>query len=214
MQRQSVIARCAKSRHTPRPARASPRRLGRVRMLVAELDVLVDVIADRLHQRPALRDVAELRPGRADEAVGLAVAAAEQIDQRFDGQLLQRMLDRPGRHLVRLAAVLIRKSVDSVESPAGAWTRDRCCRSRRDRRWRQSPEQDKSVGVIRSPSARWVHAEHHDHRRRLRTLIGNFVAGVNLHRATPRRAAPVFACVAATSAFSPLPSENSVTRSP
>ena len=78
-------------------------------MLVAELDVSVDVIADRLHQRPALGDVPEFRPGQLKEAVGLAVAAAEQINQRVNGKFLQRMLDRLGRHIVRLAAVVDQK---------------------------------------------------------------------------------------------------------
>jgi hypothetical protein len=50
---------------------------GGVGVGIAELDVVVHVIDDGLHQRPALRGRAEGRPGEFREAVSLAVAAAE-----------------------------------------------------------------------------------------------------------------------------------------
>ena len=98
-----------------------PGGLGRVGVRVAELDAIVNVIADRLDQRPSLRDVAECRPGELDEAVGLAVTAAEQIDQRFDRKPLQRMLLRAGASSSGAPESAIRKSADSVSRPCGAW---------------------------------------------------------------------------------------------
>ena len=58
MQRQKVIARCAKSRQTPfRSVKASHAVLRRARVLVAEGDVLMDEVANRLHPRRAARRV-------------------------------------------------------------------------------------------------------------------------------------------------------------
>src|ERR1700683_459652 len=54
-----------------------PGAFGRARVRVAELDVAVDVIANRLHQRPALGRGAEFGPRQLDEAIGFAVPAAE-----------------------------------------------------------------------------------------------------------------------------------------
>src|SRR5580698_11042171 len=47
-------------------------------MLVAERDVILDEVADRLHPRPARRRVAEQAPSLIGETIGLAVPAAEQ----------------------------------------------------------------------------------------------------------------------------------------
>jgi hypothetical protein len=51
-------------------------------MLIAELDVPVHKIADRLHARPSGRACAEALPGNLAELVGLAISAAEQVDER------------------------------------------------------------------------------------------------------------------------------------
>jgi hypothetical protein len=49
MQRQNVIARCAKSRQMPHPSvKTSKSGLGGIGVLVAERDVLVDEVADGL----------------------------------------------------------------------------------------------------------------------------------------------------------------------
>src|ERR1700683_1649849 len=60
--------------------------------------------------------------------------------------------------------------------------------------------------------ARGMHAEHQDHRCRLRTLIGNFIPGANLHQTAPWRAPRTFADAGSTSALTLLLLENSVTR--
>ena len=61
-------------------------------MLVAEGDAVVDVVADRLHARPAGRRAAEQRPGGVGKPVGVAVAAAQQEDEHVVRQVLDRVL--------------------------------------------------------------------------------------------------------------------------
>ena len=51
-------------------------------------------------------DVAEQVPGDLAQAVGFAVAAAHQVDERLVGQFRHRHFPRVGRHPVQLAAVL------------------------------------------------------------------------------------------------------------
>src|SRR4029453_227479 len=82
-----------------------PRRLGGAGMLVAELNVVMDEIADRLDAPPTCGRVAEQAPGDLGQAVGLAVATAEEKDDRLVGQFLDRLLRRRGGHHVERAAV-------------------------------------------------------------------------------------------------------------
>src|SRR4051812_18443633 len=110
MQRQSVMARWAKSRHTPCFSwKGVISGFGRVGVRVAESDALVHVVADRLHQRPALRHLAEGCPGELAETIGFAIAAAEEVTERLHRELLQRDLLRIRCHLVMRAAVLDKK---------------------------------------------------------------------------------------------------------
>src|SRR6185436_11695546 len=51
-----------------------PGRLGRARMLVAERDVAMDEVADRMDARPARWRLFEQLPGHVGQAAGLAVA--------------------------------------------------------------------------------------------------------------------------------------------
>ncbi len=75
-------------------------------MGIAERQVLVDIIADRLHQRPARRHVPEQRPRDVGETVGLAVAAAEQKNQRLHRQVFEGVLFCVRGDDVRLAIVV------------------------------------------------------------------------------------------------------------
>ena len=65
------------------------------RVLVAELDVLVDEITDGLDTTPAGGRLVEQRPGRLRKAVGLAVATPQQVHQSLFGQVVDRVLLRP-----------------------------------------------------------------------------------------------------------------------
>src|SRR5215207_5696134 len=58
-----------------------PRRPRGARVLVSEGDVTVDEVADRLNPGPARWCLLEQLPGDVRKPVGLAIAAAEQIDQ-------------------------------------------------------------------------------------------------------------------------------------
>ena len=64
--------------------RCRPRGIG---VRVAEADALVDEIADRLNALPPRRDAAEHAPRDIRQLVGLAIAAAEEIDQHVVGKL-------------------------------------------------------------------------------------------------------------------------------
>jgi hypothetical protein len=75
-------------------------------ILEAELDVLVHEIADRLHATPAGWSRAEALPGHFGELVGLAIAAAEEIEQRRFREILHRRLRCPRRHEIGCATVV------------------------------------------------------------------------------------------------------------
>jgi len=97
------------------------RRPGRVGVGIVEGDAAVDEIADRLHQRPALRHLPEQRPRRRHQAVGLAVAAAEQKEQDVDRQVLERvLLFACGAIGSGVPSSRATKSVDMVRRPAPA----------------------------------------------------------------------------------------------
>ena len=80
MQRHSVTARWAKSRHTP--AALGVHVVGALLVaageLIAEGDVAMHVIANRLHPPPSGRRVLEQAPGQIDHAVDFAVTAGQQ----------------------------------------------------------------------------------------------------------------------------------------
>ena len=67
-------------------------RLGRPCVLVAECDVVVDVVADRLDARPARRRLGKELPGDVRQAIRLAIAASQEIDDRLCRQVLDRVL--------------------------------------------------------------------------------------------------------------------------
>ena len=160
-----------------------PGRLGRARVLVAEFDAIMDVIADRLHQRPTLRSLAEQGPRRVRQAIGLAVAATEQIDQDLHRQVFQCMLLRlRGR----------RRPARPCPASENPWTRSagrrgrgshgRNCRSCRDTCWRGSADQAacdpasagrESVTDGRSASGSWASAA--DSRRKFRSRREFFI---------------------------------------
>ncbi len=79
--------------------------LGGVGELVAEGDVGVHVVADRLHPGPPGRGTAEQVPGLGHQLVGLAITAAQQVHQGFIGQLVHRHLLRVRHHRVGPATV-------------------------------------------------------------------------------------------------------------
>src|SRR5271166_4218244 len=73
-------------------AEGFPSRPAGARVLVAEGDVLMNVVADGLDAAPAERRIPEERPGDLGKPVGLAVTAAQQEHQGLVGQILDSML--------------------------------------------------------------------------------------------------------------------------
>src|ERR1700688_2703008 len=73
------------------------------RMLVVEANPVMGVVTDRLHALPARRQAAEQRPGKVRQLFGVAVAAAQQIDQNLIRQLGELPLPRVWRDLIGLA---------------------------------------------------------------------------------------------------------------
>ena len=62
---------------------------------VVETNVLVDIVAHRLHEWPAGRQMPEQRPSRVAEfAIDLAIAAGEQKQQHVARQVLHAVLQR------------------------------------------------------------------------------------------------------------------------
>src|ERR1700760_4998097 len=62
------------------------------RMMVTKLEPVMDVIANSLHPLPTALKATELCPGKITQLLGIAVAAAEQIDQRLIRQLVDLQL--------------------------------------------------------------------------------------------------------------------------
>ena len=72
-----------------------PGRLGGIGELIAEDDVVVDEVADGLDARPAEGGMFEEIPGDVGEAIGFAIAAAEEENQDLGGQVLDKGLLGP-----------------------------------------------------------------------------------------------------------------------
>src|SRR5260370_42281226 len=79
--------------------------LGGARVLIAEGDVVVHEIADRLHPAPARQRRTEYGPRRVRQTVGLAITAAEQEDQALVREVRDRLLRRVDRDRIRLAGI-------------------------------------------------------------------------------------------------------------
>ena len=76
------------------------RRLGGSAEAVAKGDVVVHEVADRLHPRPAGLEMPERLPRELSELISVAIAAGGQEGQDFVRQILNRMLDCPGKHRI------------------------------------------------------------------------------------------------------------------
>jgi len=155
---------------------------GRAGVLVAEGDMGMNEIADRLHARPARRCRAEAGPSRVHETIGLAVSAAQQEDQRVVRQFrdlvcARRRFDRVGQARIRdqrvrgnceLACRRHQSATEIAERIQISCHRQRGCDA-------------KLVGLDHVARPRRVHVEHQHHRRAPGKLIDHFEAAANLH---------------------------------
>jgi len=74
-------------------------------VLVSELQVVMNVVTDRLHALPASIDAGESRPRQIGKFLSVAVAAAQKIRQRLIRQSADNPLLRIGDDCVGLATV-------------------------------------------------------------------------------------------------------------
>jgi hypothetical protein len=82
-----------------------PRRHGGAGVLIAEGDAMMDEIANGLDPAPSPARALEELPRHFRKSVGLAIAAAKQVDQRVRRQVFDRMLTGGSKHRVGLSAV-------------------------------------------------------------------------------------------------------------
>ena len=157
------------------------------RVLVAELDVLVDEITDGLDATPAGGRLVEQRPGRLRKAVGLAVATPQQVHQSLFGQVLDRVLLRPlfdsvGRP--RVADDRISPEMNfplRSDDPAAPIAEPvavglyRCGRV-----------DDERVGSQQVGDARIVNAQRQDHGSGFRAIVHDVETNTEFHVETPR----------------------------
>jgi hypothetical protein len=158
------------------------RRFHVMRVLVAEADMAVDEIDDRLDPRPSRRRCAEQGPGDIGELVGLAIAARHQIKQHVVGQLVDRQLLR-GRH-ERIGQTGIAHQRLAAQGDAASGRDQAAAHIAKT----VAVEADRHVGLGRDAlgaddvgEARWVDREHGYHRRRLHGRIGDLEADPDLH---------------------------------
>ena len=143
----------------------------------------MDEVADRLDPRPARRRLAEQLPGDVGQPIGLAIAAAEQKDQRLLGQILDRDAARPRARPHRAGRC---RRTDAVgRQPHAAGGRDdpaapvaEAVAIGRDRHGGIGGQVIRHDDVGRP---REMRAEHRDHRRCLRKVVDHLEADTNFH---------------------------------
>jgi len=151
-------------------------------VLVVEGNVIMNIIADRLHARVAGSCAAEELPGHLRQQVSFAIATAKQKDQGFFWQRLHRVLPGVGDNLIGLIVV----SDDRIGSQAEAARRRQAAVTpvskgvmvAGDRNGRLG---DEAVGDDEVGGPRMMDIHHKDDRRRLWKAINQFVSGSELH---------------------------------
>ena len=93
------------------------------RMVIAEFEALMHVVADRLDTLPAAGNASEQGPGEIRKSLGIAIAASNQVDQRLVRQYIDAPLLRIWRDLIGQAAVFDDEFVLISIRPGGATSR-------------------------------------------------------------------------------------------
>ncbi len=171
---------------------------GGTSVLVAEVDVGMNEIADRLHTRPTRLRRAEARPRLPHQTLGLAVSAAKQEHQRVvrqfcDFVLPRRQFDRIGQ--TRICDQGIRGNCELAHRrhQPRAHVAERIQVSREGQRGPGA----KLIGLDDVGRTRRMHVEHQHHRRARDELVDDLEADTNLHRYFPslRAKPPQIYCV-------------------
>lgn len=152
------------------------------RVFIAEHDVVMDVVADRLHAAPARRGMLKQLPRNGRQAIRLTVAAAEQKQQRLFRQVLYRQLSRLRGEHVRRAGVVddgIGRNADTALRRDDARTpvAETVAVSRaRDRRIEHQVVAADQIGHPRE-----VDIQVENHGRRLRAIVDHFKTDMDFH---------------------------------
>ena len=153
----------------------TPSLLNASRSAVSENDVPMDKIADGLDPRPTWRRLLEQPPGDVCQTIGLAIAAAEQVDERVRGQLFDSVLASIGKGWIRQATVA-NDAVGRKTHGAGRRNDTAAPITKEiaigcDRHQRAGSQE---IGHDNVGCARKVRPQHHDGRRRLQELVQHF----------------------------------------
>ena len=104
MQRQNVIAKWAKSLHTPCALLICfPSGLGRARVFVSEFEVVVYEVANGLHAAPSKRTAANNLQAISDRWSVSQYRLPSKNTRVSSGKLLDRVLNRIGPNRIRFA---------------------------------------------------------------------------------------------------------------
>ncbi len=156
--------------------------LGGARMLVAEGDVIMHEVADRLHARPAERRMPEQAPRIVGQAIGLAITAAEQKQHALDREVLDLMLerseiDRIGRARIPHDRIGAKAELSGRRDQARAPVSEAVAIAfQRDRRVGHQVVRTLQIGKTRG-----MHVQRYDHRRRLWKLKAKLTSDMNTH---------------------------------
>ncbi len=156
------------------------------RMLIAKRNPLMGIIANRLHALPARRHAAKQRPGKARKFLGVAVAAAQQIDQHVIRQIGDFQLLSGGCDLIRQAAIGDPKVVPNFDQTGGCNYSGAGVAEHIDVVMRWNVRRESYLVLAQEIArARRLNAEHQDHWGFLEALKRDVVAGTNFHVASP-----------------------------
>ena len=139
-------------------------------------------IADRLNAPPSRRDIAEHVPGRLAQPIGLAVAAAHEVDEALVGQIRHGEFPCARDDRVGLAPVFDRRVAPKRQvagrrdKPAAAVAEEIMIGGRRDFGHGEDGFGHADIGL-----AIFVHRQQTHQRRRLGASEGDFIAVTDQH---------------------------------
>lgn len=136
--------------------------------MVAEVQISMDEVAHGLHARPSRRGLAKAAPGFVGQKIGIAVAAAPEIDERLVGQFLHGMLSRGRGHRIGQPGIVKQPVRGQGKDPLGGdHARAPVAESVAVARERHGGRGDDVVPLHRVHLAAVMDTEHRDQRCRL-----------------------------------------------
>src|SRR5438552_3812072 len=156
------------------------------RVLIAEGDMSMDIVADGLNPAPSRWRLPEEIPRRLGKPIGFAVPASEQEGQRFLGQILHRNLLRLRRDQVGGSGIVHEGAAgDARATPWGNDAGAPVAKAVTIGRYRDRRVDHQVVTADEIGHACEVDVEVEYHRGWLRTVVDHFEADANLHHGPP-----------------------------